>query len=131
MRYKQSFFVEGRFFGETVFSVTHDPRFIATVPSSLLFFCYKCGEPYARCPVEPLDSFRGVNSYDSAREGGTTQWVPIYGVCKNCPSDFHLSVPGSLFYSYGLVERMPLELLKREFALQSEYFKKLEQEEGE
>jgi len=71
---QQHFFIEGRYLGANQRrGVQLDFRSAYGNPLSKLFYCHRCGEVYARCPVE-----------DSG--GRTAEWTAVFGVCRKCPS---------------------------------------------
>lgn len=103
--FTQAFFVEGHFYG----SATRGLRQVDDrpgeyyFPESLLFFCDKCGEVFAKCPVVDKD-------------GKQVRWRSIAGVCKKCPSDLTFRSPGTVWLSWdeGFADAMPKELLEKE-----------------
>lgn len=86
MLYRQLFFIESRLLGEA-------PRGYDRIfgewqePLSLLFFCSRCGDVYAKCPCIRAD-------------GSTTKWQSHSGICRKCGTKHqsYLSEwPGSIF----------------------------------
>lgn len=72
----------------------------------LLVYCHKCGEVWARLPVEE----------------STKPWGAVMGVCESCRDDFMIPrmLPGSLLLNTHLevVDNMPVEVWKRELELE-------------
>ena len=103
--YQQSFFVNGRFYGTFPRKARRDQDQEGRTepPDSLLFFCTKCGEVYAKCPVVDL-------------AGKQLRWRSIAGVCGKCPSDLMFLNPGNVWISWDWEYQtaMPKELLERE-----------------
>lgn len=70
MLFRQLFFIESRLVAEVprsydrVFNEWHEPL-------SLLFFCSRCGDVYAKCPCLRADS-------------STTRWRSQSGICRKC-----------------------------------------------
>ena len=76
----QHFFIEGKYLG----SVPRDGR-----AHSHMFFCFQCGDVWARCPVDPP----GPSS---------TNWVSHPVRCRKCGAGHTLTVdtPGSLWQEW-------------------------------
>jgi hypothetical protein len=83
VKYTQSCFVEGKYYGEGIFIA----RRIRMEPISHVFICETCGREYARCPV-------------TTSEGKTRPWYPLRGICRRCPPTWWASVPGSIWSGF-------------------------------
>lgn len=105
MLYRQLFIIEGRLLGE---SQRHDEYKEKTLsePDSLLFYCQRCGEVYARCPVYRPD-------------GSLTAWQALRATCRKCgPHQQWLSEwPGSVWLSWDreYLAALPVLVLQWEF----------------
>lgn len=109
MKYKQSFFINGKYYGSFPRrALSRDG--IKFVPRSYLFYCEKCGEVYARCPVVDENKQQLI-------------WTSLLGICEKChsPSVFH--APGSIWSGWDedFVEIFSRELLLREFFILLKY----------
>lgn len=99
---KRLFFVGGRMLATVDFP---DPE---SSKLSLLWYCYRCGEVYARVVTED--------------EGKIAAWTPRQGCCSKCsPNPFvNRLVPGSIWDRDSLTDyndTLPEAVMKREFEL--------------
>jgi len=107
----QTFYIEGKYMGEANRAIHKDASGISYYPTSLAFFCTKCGDTWARIVVNKSD-FRVE-----------------YGDCRKHEVDsLRISGerPGSLYrpwLSY-LVDDLPIEVIRREFNLHLKYYER-------
>lgn len=107
--YLQHFIIEGKHLGTAVRSkelIHSDYR----TPRPTAFFCPKCAEIWARCPIE--------------REGTVgAEWEVISRVCRKHQSHYY-HTPGSIDCSWkpDFVAAFPDEVIRWEFQRELEYY---------
>lgn len=115
MTFRQLFFIEGRLLGDC-------PRAFVLVhaeiqqPASALFFCRKCGEVFARCPI--------------LHPGGkSTHWQSFAKLCRKCSGD-STEVPGSLWLSWDkeFLGALPMPVLQWELERHLDFYASHEKE---
>jgi hypothetical protein len=113
MPYQQHFFVEGRHLG-TVERLPIAVHAEFCPPRSTAYFCPKCAEIWARCPVEGHTAGLGKWS---------VEWAVLSLYCRK-HSDIHWHVPGSLMNSLDGVFNsvLPEAVLRWELARHFEYY---------
>jgi len=110
--FRQLFFVDGKFLGETERDWWKRRRPHVVGPCSYLFFCPACGEVWAKCPVTQVGTgTRQVQQFDSVRHLCRKCWLPH--------ADDRWQIPGSLLLDFDeeFVGALPEEVLKRELLL--------------
>lgn len=104
MSYRQLFFIEGKLLGEAPRQAEFREKTILE-PSSDLYFCGRCGEVFARCPVLRTD-------------GSSTWWQSYRCVCRKCASKQHYlsEWPGSIWRSWdhAFLAALPVPVLQWE-----------------
>lgn len=89
--YEQHFYAEDRFLGSVV-----RPAMIVRAerqpPYSYAYFCPKCGELWAKCPVKPLGVLGELVEVN--------QWQIQGGYCRYHPGPSPFTVAGSLLLSW-------------------------------
>lgn len=76
----QHFLIEGKYLGQAL----RPPG-----SPSLGFFCYECGEVWARAPVD-------------GHQPQVTKWHYLASLCRKCGDKvgYSLTVPGSIYFAY-------------------------------
>lgn len=92
---KRHYFINNKYLGST--------EVPANTPAySNFFYCWSCGEVYARTPLDTPG-----------------QWIGNQGCCEKCPpmKEAWRQLPGSIWHSYAQEQYWPFpdEVLKREF----------------
>ena len=104
----QLFFIEGKLLGEAPRLLIRTDRDVWGAPLSRLFFCARCGEVFARCPVLKDD-------------GEHSLWSPVYALCRRCAPLGNL-IPGSIwFYEEPFVAAFPDAVLRWELERHLDY----------
>jgi hypothetical protein len=112
---KQHFIIEGRYLGTAERGVFLEPKEVRGCrPLSIILFCDKCGDPWARFPVESSD-------------GHTTQWQAYAATCRKHLAEglgYAQRVPGSVLIPWDadLKGVLPLSVLLWEFQRELDYY---------
>ena len=111
-QYRQLFIIEGKYLGESPRSPIQSGDSLLA-PQGFAFFCFYCGEVFARCPV--------------TLEEVPQPWQYRAACCRRCAEKarpFPRSFPGSIWDDYApksFLAAFPPEVLRRELLLHLEY----------
>lgn len=113
MQYTQHFIIEGRYLGSTPRGKVNAHGSL-TAPAPFAFFCPRCGDLWARCPVEGHTPFEPVWT-----------WAAWSISCRKCRPNFG-EVPGSLIFPWACEfnEDLPLEVMQRELTIHLDWWER-------
>ena len=116
MPYTQHFIVEGAYLGSALREKVNTHGTL-TIPASCAFFCARCGDLWARCPVDGASPFEA-----------TCDWVVWHRPCRKCRPHSG-EVPGTLTLPWNseFNAAFPLETLQRELNLHLQWWERQQQ----
>ena len=111
----QNFIIDGKYLGVG----PRKPKRVhetAIIPWSMVFFCAKCGQVYAMCPV--TDSLGNVSEFQA-----------FQGLClRHPPTKMYSQIPGSIWQSWDkeFLEALPMPVLQYELERHMQAYERLE-----
>jgi len=123
MPYLQHFFIEGQYIGSAERHVVRVHESVQP-PWSMIFYCERCGDVYAKAPIE----------LGRGPKGGTliSRFQSYSGLCRrHPPTHMFAEIPGSIWkhWDHDFIAALPMPVLRWELERHLDAYERLENHE--